>query len=145
GIGFGGAQRVRHAGQPDARTFDFADALEDGAEPLSGREDGWRDAVAMRGAEDDGIAAPVVEGDLLRFLEERRATLLVGIDREGDGFDRARRLAVSGSIDTRDRDQARDRLILRSLGGRDNWRSYEETQEQTEHKQVTHRRDSLEN
>ena len=93
----------------------------------------------MRGAEDDRVAAAVVEGDLLGFLEERRAPLLIGVDRQRDGFDAAGRLAVGGPIDTGDRDQARDRLILCRLGEGDDRRSNEERQGHTKRRQMTHR------
>ena len=99
----------------------------------------------MRRAEDDGVAAAVVEGDLLGFLEEGRAALFIGVDRQRDGFEGAGRLAVRGPVDTGDRDQARDGLILCRLGECDHRGSKEETQKQAEHEEVTHRANSLEN
>ena len=62
GVGIGGAQRIGHAGQPDTRSFDFAGALEDGAEPLgAGGEDGGGMPSAWRRAEHERVAAAVIE------------------------------------------------------------------------------------
>ena len=106
-----GAQRIRDAGDPDARPFDFAGALEHGAQPLGLACAKYRggNAVGLGRAEEQRVAALRIECDGLRFLPERCATLRVGIDREGDGLDGAGRLAVGGAEDAADVDQARNR------------------------------------
>ena len=105
-----GAQRIRDAGDPDARPFDFAGALEHGAQPLrlAGAKHRGRNAVGLGGAEQQRVAALAIERDGLRLLPERRAALLVGVDRQRDGLDGAGRLAVGGAEDAADVDQARN-------------------------------------
>jgi hypothetical protein len=110
GVGVGGVQRVRDAGQTDAGLFDFTRALECGAEPLAARgEDERRYAIGVTGAEDDRVAAAVVESDLLGFLPERRASIRIGVDRQRDGLNGAGPGAVGWLKDTRDSNQARNR------------------------------------
>ena len=99
GIGLGGAHRIGNAGQPHTRSFDFTGPFEHCPEPLARREDRRRDAIGVRGTKDDGVAAAVIEGDLLRFLPQRRAALRIGVNRKRGGFDAGRRFSVGRSVD----------------------------------------------
>jgi len=60
--------------------------------------------AAAGGAEQQRVAAAVVERDGLRFLPERCAALLVGVDRQRDSFNGGRRLSISGTERTGDVD-----------------------------------------
>ena len=97
-IRFGGAQRIGHAGQPHPRSFDFARPFEHGAEPLRRPTQtpppGCRRRGRRRAAASSGRASSSVT--CLGFLPQRRPALLVGVDRQRDGFDGAGGLAVGG-------------------------------------------------
>ncbi len=110
-VGVGRAQRIRDAGDPDPRPFDFAGALEHGAQPLGlacGKHRSG-DAVSLGRPEQQRVAALRIDRDGLRLLPERRAALRVGIDRQRHRLDGAGRLPVGGLEDAADIDQARNR------------------------------------
>jgi hypothetical protein len=83
------ADRVRRAGQQRPPSFDFTRPFEEDANPVRRRvaEHRGGNALRVRRAKQQRVAALRIDGDGLPLLPQRRAALRFGVERQRDRFE----------------------------------------------------------